>query len=221
MRIIGVVGFLGSGKGTVGDILADKYNFKKMAFADSLKDAVSAIFGWPRHLLEGDTKESREFREKEDPYWTSRMGRSITPRIVLQQVGSECMRDVFGEDIWISSLLSKITAIMNTYTDTPIVITDCRFPNEIQQIQRLGGKVVRVVRGPEPEWYKDAQLANKDPNNYWRLMDQRGVHISEYAWIGQEFDYVIDNNSDINQLEIEVTKMLLSFEQTDILHSST
>jgi hypothetical protein len=215
--IIGVVGFLGSGKGTVGDIISEKYAFKKMAFADSLKDAVSAIFGWSRHLLEGDTLESREFRDKEDRYWSTRMGRTITPRIVLQQVGSDCMRDVFGKDIWVSSLLAKI---MTTTWAKDFVITDCRFPNEIQQIKKLGGKVVRVVRGPEPEWYETARYDNVFTT---RKMNQvyPDVHISEWAWIGQEVDYTIYNNSDLFHLESEVTKMLLSFEQEDILHTST
>lgn len=220
--IIGVVGFLGSGKGTVGDIISEKYAFKKMAFADSLKDAVSAIFGWPRYLLEGDIKESREFRDKEDRYWSTRMGRTITPRIVLQQVGSECMRDVFGKDIWITSLLAKVMDIPNT---TPIVITDCRFPNEVAAIQKIGGKVVRVVRGAEPKWYGVAWVTNMfpqiDPQKNPMSQIYPNVHISEWAWIGQEFDYTIYNNSDLFHLESEVTKMLLSFEQKDTLHTST
>jgi ABC-type oligopeptide transport system ATPase subunit len=58
--IIGIVGFAGSGKGTVGDILVNDHDFTKLSFADAVKDATSAIFGWPRHLLEGDTNESRQ-----------------------------------------------------------------------------------------------------------------------------------------------------------------
>ena len=51
--IIGLLGFAGSGKGTVADILVSK-GFKKESFADPVKDAVAAIFGWERSLLEGD-----------------------------------------------------------------------------------------------------------------------------------------------------------------------
>ena len=37
--IIGVVGFIGSGKGTVADILVEKHGFVKLSFADAVKDA--------------------------------------------------------------------------------------------------------------------------------------------------------------------------------------
>ena len=53
--IIGLVGFIGSGKGTVGDILVTQHGYYRFAFADALKDAVATIFTWPRGLLEGDT----------------------------------------------------------------------------------------------------------------------------------------------------------------------
>lgn len=212
MNVIGIVGFLGSGKGTVGDILANQYGFQKLAFADPLKDATAAIFGWPRHLLEGDTTESREFRETEDLYWTVRMKKSITPRKVLQLVGTECMRDVFGSDIWIAALERKI--FQNP--ERPFVITDCRFPNEIKTIQLIGGKVVRVVRGPEPEWFEVAHRTNFPLcDSEVHMMDVKfpNVHVSEWAWIGQKFDYVVDNNSNLDDLNKEVTKMLLSIEE--------
>ena len=92
--IVGVLGFMSSGKGTVGEILAEEMGFAPLSFAGSLKDAVSAIFGWDRSLLEGDSKESREFRETPDPFWTkkfydeSKFGDSIiqiTPRYI--QIG--------------------------------------------------------------------------------------------------------------------------------------
>jgi hypothetical protein len=63
------------------------------SFAGALKDAVAAIFVWPRHLLEGDTAESDRFRETADEYWTEKLAGKkgsifekydkITPRLVL------------------------------------------------------------------------------------------------------------------------------------------
>ena len=68
-KIIGVVGFMNSGKGTVGDIL-NEYGYVSESFARPLKDAVSNIFGWPRSLLEGDTGFSRKWREEKDIWWS-------------------------------------------------------------------------------------------------------------------------------------------------------
>ena len=68
--IIGICGLIGSGKGTVADVLVDQ-GFKKVSFADRLKDGVSTIFGWDRAMLEGDTDESRQWREQRDDFWSA------------------------------------------------------------------------------------------------------------------------------------------------------
>ena len=81
-KVIGICGLIGSGKGTVADQLVEQ-NYKKISFADKLKDGVSTIFGWDRLLLEGDTRESREWREVPDEFWTKELGKDITPRLVM------------------------------------------------------------------------------------------------------------------------------------------
>lgn len=74
-NIIGVVGFIGSGKNTVGNFLIDSLGYKQDSFAGPLKDCVSVVFGWDRQMLEGDTKESRAWRDSPDEWWekTSRL----------------------------------------------------------------------------------------------------------------------------------------------------
>ena len=67
-KIIGIAGLIGSGKDTVANHLINEHNFQRIKFADKLKDGVSAIFDWPRDLLEGDTDESREWRETPDEF---------------------------------------------------------------------------------------------------------------------------------------------------------
>ena len=57
--ILGLVGYIGAGKGTVRDILVRNHGYHGFAFADALKDAVATIFTWPRGLLEGDSKIGR------------------------------------------------------------------------------------------------------------------------------------------------------------------
>jgi hypothetical protein len=202
--IIGVAGFAGSGKGTVSDLLVDEYGYKKLAFADPLKDAVSTVFGWPRHLLEGDTKESREFREKPDPWWSQRFGFDVTPRWALQKQGTEGGRDVFHDSLWVCALERR----MDTEN---VVITDVRFPNEVQKCKDLKGFVIRVVRGLEPEWYDCAYETNLGPNKDLMKNYYPDVHYSEWAWIGSNFNYVLDNSGTLQELRASVVHMLQIF----------
>ena len=203
--IIGIVGFAGSGKGTVGDILIRDHNFTRISFADSVKDAVSNIFGWDRHLLEGDTVESRDFRECRDQWWSERLGYNMTPRLAMQLMGTEAGRDVFHKDIWILSVANKL----RKRTHENIVIPDVRFANEMEFIRSSGGFIVRVLRGNDPLWYNTAVEANKTGNT--DLMSQHNVHYSEWAWIGQQFNYVIPNNGTIAMLEADVRHLIRVF----------
>ena len=134
--ILGVTGFIGSGKDTVADYLCTFHGYKRISFAASLKDAIASIFGWDRELLEGTTKSSREWREQIDPWWSERLGKEITPRYVLQYWGTEVCRNGFHSDIWVASVENKL----RKSTDN-IVITDCRFANEILAIKNAGGVV--------------------------------------------------------------------------------
>lgn len=200
--IIGLLGFAGSGKGTAADILVSK-GFVKESFADPVKDAVASIFGWERNLLEGDTDESRKFRETTDAYWTAKFGYDVTPRYMLQLMGTEAGRDVFHTDLWVSSLEKRLER--NEHS----VIADVRFPNECEMIKRKGGFLVRVSRGKEPVWYEDALKANREKNT--DLMSKHIVHYSEWAWIGQPVDYELHNNSSLLMLESDIKHMLKVF----------
>lgn len=189
--IIGICGFQGSGKDTIADYLQNIYGFKRDSFASTLKDAVAAIFGWNRELLEGRTKESRAWRETVDQWWATRLDMpNLTPRLVLQLWGTEVARRAFHDDTWIASLEHKLVSAHND-----IVITDVRFPNEIRAVRNAGGIVIRVVRGPEPEWYDVAVATNEGTFNHMAQAYPE-VHPSEWAWIGTKFDAVLDNNQE-------------------------
>jgi len=143
--IIGICGLIGSGKGTVADILVEQ-GFKKVSFADKLKDGVSTIFGWDRAMLEGDTDESRQWREQRDDFWSNETEMEVTPRLVLQLFGTDCMRNGFDEGIWVSTLKKHLLDNPGNY-----VIPDVRFANEQQMIRDIGGEIWWTKRGDNPE----------------------------------------------------------------------
>lgn len=206
--IIGVCGFIGSGKDTIADYLVNYHGFRRESFANSLKDAVSNIFGWDRTMLEGRTKQSREWREQVDDWWTNRLGTKVTPRLMLQLWGTEVCRKGFHDDIWIAALENKLR---NSTDD--IVISDCRFPNEIKSIRDAGGIIVWVKRGELPEWYQDAVNTNEGRGNMsWLISKDRlaklGIHASETAWVGTKFDAILENDGSIDQLFSKVKDLV-------------
>ncbi len=207
--IIGICGFIGSGKDTIADYLVNFHEFRRDSFAATLKDAVSAVFGWDRELLEGRTKAAREWREQVDPWWANRLGMpNLTPRWILQYWGTEVCRTGFHDDMWIASLENKL----RTSNDS-IVISDCRFPNEIKAIKAQGGIVIRVKRGEDPAWYNDAADVNAGDRclNYSRAktsMEALGIHASETAWVGTKFDAIVDNNGSIEDLYNQIKNLV-------------
>ena len=214
--IISIVGFIGSGKDTVADYLANIHQFRRESFASTLKDSVAAVFGWDRTLLEGRTRQSREWRETVDPWWANRLNLpQLTPRWVLQQWGTEVVRKSFHDDTWIASLENKIRKI----TDD-VVISDCRFVNEIQAIRNQGGIVVRVTRGEVPPWYNWAVEYNNSAimrrGEMMRTADQEEspikykIHLSEWAWAGTKFDHVFQNNGLLDELYKNINDLVLS-----------
>ena len=217
-QIIGIVGFIGSGKDTVADYLVNFHQFRRESFANSLKAAVSQVFGWDRELLEGRTNQSRIWRETKDEWWSKRLGCDVTPRWVLQYWGTEVVRKGFHDDMWVASLENRLRS-----SKDDIVITDCRFPNEIKAIRNAGGKVVRIKRGPEPEWFNDAKSMNKGAtrNTSWALskhrIDQLGVHASETAWVGQKFDVVLNNSGTIEELYQQIEANITNSQVQDRL----
>jgi hypothetical protein len=195
--VIGICGLISSGKDTIADYLIKNHNFHKISFADKLKDSVSAMFSWDRELLDGKTNESRAWREEVDAYWTSETGRTITPRLVLQEFGTECMRNGFYDGIWVS--LTKKKIIENPHMN--FVLPDTRFPNEAKMLYEIGGEVWRVKRGQDPAWFSEYQELGVEPTD---------VHPSEWAWAQTKFKHIIINDGTITELKDQVRDLLAS-----------
>jgi Shikimate kinase len=210
MNIVALVGFIGCGKDTVGKFLCNHYNYHCMAFADALKDTCAAIFCWDRDLLEGKTPESREWRDRVDKWWAEKLGiPHFTPRWALQNIGTHSLRKHFHQDLWVFNVERRITIIREENPDQNVVITDGRFWNELEMTRRLGGTVIRVKRGDDPEWFEIARAANEgDELARKKMLDAVKVHESEWAWIGFPVDATVENSGSIAELYKEVQRLL-------------
>lgn len=188
--IIGICGFQSAGKDTIAHLLINKYGFKKLSFAGALKDIVSIMFGWPRDKLEGLTKEDREWRETIDTWWAQKLQMpQLTPRYVLQYIATDLFRNHFHHEIWIT-IVEKQLNQFNQFDN--IVITDCRFENEINLLINYGAKIIHVYK-EIPGWVDKYKMGEE-------VKEIEKMHRSEYEWIRCHNDYYISNNGTIDEL---------------------
>lgn len=196
--IIAISGLIGSGKDTLADYLVNTHEYRRDSFANNLKDAICNMFGWDREMVEGRSKSSRKWREEVDEWWAKRLDMPhLTPRWILQHVGTDVIRAHFHDDMWLASLENKLRK-----TDDNIVISDVRFKNEVKMLRGLGAICVEVVRGDRPDWYTHAEA------NDINKLQELGVHRSEYDWIGTDFDRTLDNNGTTDDLYRQIDQLL-------------
>jgi hypothetical protein len=139
-----------------------------------------------------------------DVWWAERLNMpNLTPRWILQYWGTDILRNHFHDDLWIASLENKLRNSQDN-----VVISDCRFPNEIRGIQQSGGYVIRVARGEEPWWYDIAVKANQGNMDAQAVLDSHNIHASETSWVDTEFDYVLDNNSTLEDLFTQINNLV-------------
>ena len=199
-KVVGICGLIGHGKDTAAGFLIEQ-GYQRISFAGVLKDACANIFGWDRILLEGNTSESRAFRERIDPWWAKRLDiPDFTPRYALQYIGTNVFRHHFHPDIWVAACERQIEM-----TDANVVISDCRFFNELNVIKKLGGKTAVVWRGDKPLWWGTAvgtnlAKANHDEHNCMNVVFP-DVHPSEWSWAGWDFDVNLSNTGSLENLK--------------------
>lgn len=146
MKLIGLCGKARSGKDTIADRLMSHFGMATYAFADPLRRAAHEMFGVPLESFLG----SNPNREEPHPFW------GISPREMLQKLGSEGGRDVFGQDLWVrraqqywdnlqaSDTLDRLKLRPSFWSG--LVVTDIRYDNEAQWVLGQGGVVVEVKR---------------------------------------------------------------------------
>lgn len=207
-KIIAITGLKGSGKDSTADYIVKNYaNYEKDSFAATVKDSVSAIFGWDRKMLAGETPYDRELREKKDEFWSEKLGYDVTPRIAMQKIGTDTLRNHFDKNIWIYSLEHRL---LNS--DKNIIITDCRFKNEIDALKKHNALFIRVERNPLPTWFRDVEKLNLDgyqSDAVAELVPEiKQIHSSEWDWIGYDKpDYILNVNGDFEYLYNQIRQI--------------
>lgn len=174
--IIGISGYKGSGKDTAGQVLIDKFGFTKASFAAPIKDMVSEQFGIDRFMLEGTDCKMREMRD--NPKFGAY---GLSPRQLLQKLGTFYNSEI-STTYW-SDMLEKE---YKSQFGNDFVVTDVRFPCEVEMIERNGGKVIRINR---------PGFTGED-------------HVSERSLCDWPFDTVISNHKDMDFLR-EQTEALM------------
>jgi len=116
----------------------------------------------------------------------------MTPRLMLQLIGTEGMRDTIHPNIWVTSLFSDYKETDNWF------ITDCRFPNEIKAIKARDGITIKINRQTTPSLDGETFITKL------QITHPSETALDDYT----EWDYIIDNNGTFKELFIELFKIL-------------
>lgn len=172
--IIGLSGYARSGKDTIAKYLVDNHGFKRVAFADAIRNMLLDI---NPYVGFGPSNSSHtSLADLVSVVGWEKAKEHLEVRRLLQDLGVSA-RTYLGEDVWIRAALRTPSSGEN------IVITDVRFTNEADAIKALGGRLWRVVR-------PGVTAVNN--------------HVSETQMNNYPVDELIMNDGDIKRLENEV-----------------
>lgn len=126
--ILGLFGRKGSGKDTFADYLVENFGFQKLSFAGPLKNTCKELFSLTDAQLNDPV-----LKETVVEKW------NLTPRQILQKVGTDLFRNHFSSTFWVDIMKNKLDALGE---DDKIVITDIRFPNEYELVDSFENSFV-------------------------------------------------------------------------------
>lgn len=129
--IVAFTGLAGSGKSTAAAHLVNHHGYQRVRFAGPLKAMMAAL---------GCTQEQIDGSEKELP--CELLG-GKTPRYAMQTIGTEWGRDLIASDLWIRAWNAAVAKVP---AGLPVVVDDCRFPNEAEAVRAAGGVIIRIER---------------------------------------------------------------------------
>jgi hypothetical protein len=213
--IIGISGRAGAGKDACADFIHKDFNFVRIALADEVKRIAGKLFNFSDDQLWGPS-ELRSLPNTKYPLPPKYQdGTSVikylTPRRACQKLGTEFGRECY-ENIWIDKVLETANRLREARKNLEtldylfhcglfdcggtvpdyngVVISDCRFLNELEEIKNAGGFLVRIVR--------PGSFIDEEYNKHQSESEMREISDSL-------FDLIITNDGSLDELR-EKTK---------------
>ena len=146
-KVVGLTGYAQTGKDTVGQILVSHRGYTRFSFADNVREAVLRLNPLIPDPWTNPNYGMYETASVPLKYVVDRVGYEVAKQTIpevrrlLQVMGTEVGREMFGQDSWIEMVGRQVRA-----TENDVVITDVRFQNEADYVRSLGGIVLRVER---------------------------------------------------------------------------
>jgi dephospho-CoA kinase len=181
MSLICIIGNIGSGKSTASNILK-QYGYEEITFANPVKE-IGLILGFENKDLYG----SQEDKLKINEFW------GVSGREFMQKFATNIMRNELqkhinmnmdGKTIWVRLCEKKIIQMLKE--NKKILVSDGRFPDEIDMIKQYNGIILKI-----------------DRNNSYDLGHESESYISKI-----KYDKIIDNNGTLDDLENEIKKLI-------------
>lgn len=164
IKVIGLSGKAGSGKDYIASrIITPKYGYVPFSIAWHVK----------ANLVGKGALTYEEAFITKPPH----------ARHLLQQEATESGRDIYGQDMWLRAADSWMRTIYESWGIQRFVLPDVRFPNEVEYIKKMGGKVIRIIA---PKRVAQSPLSDEARNHYSE------VALDEYPL--DNFDGIIDND---------------------------
>ena len=135
--LIGLTGYAQSGKDTVAEYLVEHYGYRRIAFADPLREALYRLD--PKVTIADMVGVSLKVAV-DGLGWENVKVDSAEVRGMLQRMGTEVGREMFGQNFWVDLAMKGVSKF------DKVVFTDVRFPNEYKSIKEREGTVWRVER---------------------------------------------------------------------------
>lgn len=172
-----------------------EFNIQNYAFGDTLKEIVNkTTILYTGHNYPVEQMSSLEYKEQqrhENQIYVNGKQQPLVIRVLLQQIGTNILREELGEDIFAECVVKKIKQQFKQSNQIAI-ITDLRFPNELKCVEKY--------------------CIEKD-HRYFTIYVQRDLkithqHVSESFYDTLPKDYIINNNGSLDDLSEELEKVL-------------